>query len=117
VRLYRGRPNSPEERRLIPCIEALSQMNLLPIEVGEAATVLWFFAIEVDDLRYVERVTFTGFLDGAQVSCWEVPLDEKVSAFNSIGVDLPEPVITQKAHVSIKTKLKKTHNDGDSDGK
>lgn len=61
VRLYRGGPNRPEERRLIPCVEALSQMSLLPVEVGNAASVIWFFAVEVDDLRYVERVTFTGF--------------------------------------------------------
>ncbi|MBN6340005.1 peroxidase, partial [Escherichia coli] len=43
-------------------------MSLLPVEVGNAASVIWFFAVEVDDLRYVERVTFTGFLEGVQVS-------------------------------------------------
>ncbi|EPM5584604.1 peroxidase [Vibrio sp. V09_P4A23P171] len=116
VRLYRGKPSSPEERRLIPSIEALCQMSLLSVEVGDAAAILWFFAIEVDELRYVERVTFTGFLDGTQVSCWEVPLDEKVPAFNTIGVELPEPVATPKAPVYIKKKEEKAQNDGQSDG-
>ncbi|MGS0725250.1 hypothetical protein ACVBKF_03610 [Shewanella sp. 0m-11] len=117
VRLYRGTPSGPEERRLIPCIEAISQMSLLPVEVGEASAVLWFFAIEVDELRYVERVTFTGYLDGTQVSCWEIPLDEKVSAFHTINTELPEAVVTQKASVSIKIKEKKAQNDGAHDGK
>lgn len=116
VRLYRGKPSCPEERRLIPCIEALSQMSLLSPEVGDAATTLWFFAIEVDDFRYVERVTFTGFIDGAQVSCWEIPLDEKVSAFSSVGAELPEPVVTKKASVSIKKKEKIAPQDGASNG-
>ncbi|WP_217702279.1 peroxidase [Vibrio hepatarius] len=116
VRLYRGKPSCPEERRLIPCIEALSQMSLLDAEVGKAASILWFFAIEVDELRYVERVTFTGFLDGVQVSCWEIPLDEKVSALSSVDVELPEPVVTQKASVSIKAKENKAPKDGASNG-
>lgn len=112
VRLYRGVPSSPEERRLIPCVEALSQMSLLLDDVGNAASVIWFFAIEVDEFRYVDRVTFTGFLDGAQVSCWEIPLDEKVPAFGSVDSLLPEPVVTQKASVSIKTREKRDQNNG-----
>ncbi|EID0692369.1 peroxidase [Vibrio vulnificus] len=107
VRFFRGKPSCPEERRLIPSIEALSQMSLLPPEVGDAASIIWFFAVEVDEFRYVERVTFTGFLDGVQVSCWEIPLDEKVAAFSSIDAELPEPVKTQKASVSIKKKEEK----------
>ena len=116
VRLYRGEPNHPEERRLIPCVEALSQMSLLPIEVGSAASILWFFAVEVDDFRYVERVTFTGFLEGVQVSCLEIPLDERVPAFSSIDAELPEPVKTQKAPVSVKRKDKKAENDDPNNG-
>ena len=116
VRLYRGGPNRPEERRLIPCVEALSQMSLLPVEVGNAASVIWFFAVEVDDLRYVERVTFTGFLEGVQVSCWEIPLDERVPAFSSIDTELPEPVKTQKASISVKRKDKKAENDYSNNG-
>ncbi|HIF9436774.1 TPA: peroxidase [Photobacterium damselae] len=112
VRFYRGKPSNPEERRLIPCIEALSQMSLLPVEVGEAAAILWFFAVEVDEFRYVERVTFTGFLEGNQVSCWEIPLDEKVPIFTTVRANLPEPVVTQKASVSIKKKERKAQNDG-----
>ncbi|WP_255556965.1 hypothetical protein [Sodalis sp. dw_96] len=116
VRLYRGGPSRPEERRLIPCVEALSQMTLLPAEVGEAASILWFFAIEVDEFRYVERVTFTGFSDGVQVSCWEIPLDERVSAFSLTDAELPEPVKTQKASVSVKKKDKKAENDDSNNG-
>jgi hypothetical protein len=112
VRLYRGKPNSPEERRLIPCVEAVRQMNLLPVEVSAEASTLWFFAIEVDEFRYVERVTFTGYVNGAQVSCWEIPLDQKVPALSIIGVERPEPVLTQKASVSIKKKERKAQNDG-----
>ncbi|WP_199911641.1 peroxidase [Dongshaea marina] len=116
IRLYRGTPNSPEERRLIPCIEAMSQMSLLTVEVGDAASILWFFAIEVDELRYVERVTFTGYLDGAQVSCWEIPLDEKVAAFSALDKALPEAVPTQKAPVSIKNKEKVEQINGPNNG-
>lgn len=116
VRLYRGGANRPEERRLIPCVEALRQMSLLPAEVGNAASILWFYAIEVDELRYVERVTFTGFLEGVQVSCWEIPLDERVPAFSSIDAELPEPVKTQKAPISVKRKDKKAENDDSNNG-
>lgn len=113
VRLYRGRANSPEERRLIPSTEALSQMSLLPVQIGCSASILWFFAIEVDEFRYVERVTFTGFLDGVQVSYWEIPLDEKVTAMSDIDAKLPEPVKTEKASVFIKkrkTQYEDSHN-------
>ncbi|MGI3108646.1 hypothetical protein ACRRRU_14060 [Dickeya fangzhongdai] len=111
IRLYRGKPSSPEERRLIPSIEALSQMSLLEAEIGNIASVLWFFAIEVDESRYVERVTFSGFLDGVQVSCWEIPLDERVAAVGLLEVDLPEPIKIEKATVSVKKKVKKAEND------
>ncbi|MEI8667029.1 hypothetical protein P4S65_00900 [Pseudoalteromonas sp. B131b] len=114
VRLYRGQPSNPQERRLIPCEEATRQMSLLPVEVGNDANVLWFFAIEVDEFRYVERVTFTGYLDEVQVSCWEIPLNEHVPAFTSVNVDLPEPVLVQKASVSVKVKEKKAINDNGS---
>ncbi|WP_407333266.1 peroxidase [Enterovibrio sp. 27052020O] len=106
VRFFRGKPSNPEERRLIPCVEALSQMSLLPVEVGDAAAIVWFFAVEVDEFRYVERVTFTGFLDSVQVSCWDIPLDVKVASIGLVSSELPEPVITQKASVSIKVKEK-----------
>ncbi len=113
VRFFRGRPSCPEERRLIPCMEALSQMSLLPTDVGDAAKIIWFFAVEVDAFRYVERVSFTGFLDGVQVSCWEIPLDEKVPVFASVDAELPEPVKTEKASVSVKRKEKEEKlNDG-----
>lgn len=111
IRLYRGKPSSPEERRLIPSIEALSQMSLLEPEIGNIASVLWFFAIEVDEFRYVERVTFSGFLDGAQVSCWEIPLDERVAAVGLLEADLPEPIKIEKASVFVKKKVKKAEND------
>ncbi|WJT03287.1 hypothetical protein OCT50_00360 [Leclercia adecarboxylata] len=111
IRLYRGKPSSPEERRLIPSIEALSQMSLLEPEIGNIASALWFFAIEVDEFRYVERVTFSGFLDGAQVSCWEIPLDERVAALGLLEADLPEPIKIEKASVFVKKKVKKAEND------
>lgn len=117
VRLYRGRPTSPEERRLIPCIEALSQTSFLFEEIGDAASIVWFFAIEVDEFKYVERVTFTGFLEGTQVSCWEIPLDEKVSAISSIDAELPEPIKVEKPTISVKKKeKKKAENDDTHDG-
>ncbi|WP_258540246.1 hypothetical protein [Klebsiella variicola] len=117
VRLYRGKPDSPEERRLIPCYEALSQASFLFEEVGDAADIIWFFAIEVDEFRYVDRVTFTGFLEGAQVSCWEIPLNEKVPAISSIDAELPEPVKIEKPVVSVKKKEeKKAKNDDTNDG-
>ncbi|AYH50164.1 peroxidase [Dickeya fangzhongdai] len=86
-------------------------MSLLEAEIGNIASVLWFFAIEVDESRYVERVTFSGFLDGVQVSCWEIPLDERVAAVGLLEVDLPEPIKIEKATVSVKKKVKKAEND------
>ena len=116
VRLYRGKPSCPEERRLIPSIEALRQMSCLEPEVGDVAAVLWFFAIELDEMRYVERVTFVGFLEGQQISCWEIPLDERVVAFGPAMSELPQPVETKKASVSVKKKDKKAENDGEDNG-
>lgn len=116
VRFYKGNPTTPEERRLIPCPEATRQMTLLSPDIGSTANIVWFFAVEVDEFRYVEHVTFTGFLEGTQVSCWEIPLDEKVSAFNTISEDRPEPVKTQKASISIKKKEQKITNNLSSDG-
>lgn len=116
VRLYRGKPSCPEERRLIPSIEALRQMSWLEPEVGDVAAALWFFAIELDEMRYVERVTFVGFLEGQQISCWEIPLDERVSAFGPAISELPQPVETKKASVSVKKKDKKAENDGEDNG-
>ena len=46
---------------------------------------------EVDDFRYVERVTFTGVLEGMQISCWEIPLDKRVPAFSPIDTELILP--------------------------
>lgn len=117
VRFYRGQPSNPEERRLIPCVDALRQMSLLSEDVGEAASILWLFAVEVDEFRYVERVTFTGYLNGTQVSSREIPLDEKVPSFSISDNDLPKAVQTQKARVSIKKSIEKTaQNDGASNG-
>ncbi|MEX5731345.1 hypothetical protein [Providencia hangzhouensis] len=116
VRLYRGRPSCPEERRLIPCVEALSQMSLLPTEIGDAASIIWLFAVEVDEFRYVERVSITGFLDGSQVSSWEIPLDERVPAVGSIDAKLPESIKTPKAPISVKRKDKKAENDDSNNG-
>jgi hypothetical protein len=107
VRFYRGKPDSPEERRLIPCIEASRQMSLLSEDVGnDVASVIWFFAVELDELRYVERVSFTGFYNGAQVAYWEIPLDEKVMPLSLVDSALPAPSYTQKASVSVKVKKK-----------
>ncbi|EKN6012430.1 TPA: peroxidase [Yersinia enterocolitica] len=101
----------------MPCFEALSQTSFLFEEVGNAAEIIWFFAIEVDEFKYVDRVTFTGFLDGVQVSCWEIPLSEKVPAISSIDAELPEPVKVQKPVVSVKKKeKKKAENDETKDG-
>lgn len=103
IRLYRGRPSNPQERRLIPSIEALQQMSLLPIEDNTIASILWFFAVEVDNMHYVERISLTGFSNGMQISLWEIPLDEKVSAFSTVDDELPEPIKIEKAKVSIKS--------------
>lgn len=116
VRLYRGKPSSPEERRLIPSVEALKQMTLLEPDVGDVAAVLWFFAIEVDEMRYVERVTFVGFLNEEQVSCWEIPLDDRIPAFGPTDSELPQPIETKKASVSVKKKDKKAGNDDEDNG-
>ncbi|EFN7675847.1 peroxidase [Escherichia coli] len=95
----------------------MSQASFLFEEVGDAADIIWFFAIEVDEFRYVDRVTFTGFLEGAQVSCWEIPLNEKVPAISSIDAELPEPVKVEKPVVSVKKKEeKKAKNDDTNDG-
>lgn len=51
-----------------------------------------------------------------QVSCWEIPLDERVPAFSSIDTELPEPVKTQKASISVKRKDKKAENDYSNNG-
>lgn len=107
IRFYRGNPSTPEERRLMPSIEASRQMSLLTSDIGDIARICWFFAVEVDELKYVEHVTFVGFNDSELISHWEIPLYEKVRTLNSIDTDLPQPIEVQKASVSIKDKKQK----------
>ena len=78
--------------------------------------LLYFgFAIELDEMRYVERVTFVGFLEGQQISCWEIPLDERVPAFGPTMSELPQPVETKK-HQSLSKERQKAENDGKDNG-
>lgn len=111
IRLYRGTPSSPEEKRLIPCCEALNQMNFLYEEVGDYANTIWFFAIELDGSRYVDKVTFTGFLNDAQICCWEVPLDAMVPILTEVNVDSPAPIKLTKATAKIKIRKDKISNE------
>ncbi|WP_345853380.1 hypothetical protein [Shewanella algae] len=114
VRFYRGSPDNPQERRMIPCEAAMCQMELLSADIGDIASIQWFIAIEVDENRYAERVTFTGYDNGMQVSCWEVPLDVKPTALAGVTEQLPEPVKIKKARVSVKRKDK--NKDAQNDG-
>ncbi|PST65513.1 peroxidase [Shewanella algae] len=89
-------------------------MELLSADIGDIASIQWFIAIEVDENRYAERVTFTGYDNGMQVSCWEVPLDVKPTALAGVTEQLPEPVKIKKARVSVKRKDK--NKDAQNDG-
>ncbi len=108
IRMYRGRPETPFERRLIPCGEAVRQSHFLFEEVGEAALIRWFFVVEVDESKYVERISVTGFLNGQQVSCWEVPLNARVPVIAPVSDSLPQPAKQEKAKARIKRKVKET---------
>jgi hypothetical protein len=111
IRLYRGTPSCPEEKRLVPCYEALSQMSFLYDEVGDYASTVWFFAVELDDYRYVDKVTFTGFLNGTQICCWEIPLDASVPVLAEVNDDTPAPVKLPKATVKLKVNKDKISNE------
>jgi hypothetical protein len=105
VRMYRGSPNSPGKRRQIACPEAHRQMTFLFEDIGESSYIRWLFAVEVDSDRYVERITFTGYLNEEQVSSYEVPLEHTVPVLTKIKDALPEPIKLNKAKVSVKKKL------------
>lgn len=112
VRLYKGTPSSPTERRLIPCVEAMSQMNFLFEDVGDAASIIWLFAIEVTEDRYVDKITFTGYSNDVQVSSYEIPLNAQVPILADIDIDLPEPVKLGKPALGVKIKKKGQSNGG-----
>ncbi len=105
VRFYRGNPGNPEERRLIPSTEALSQMSLLPISESDAV-IIWMFAIETDELRYADKVTFCGFdsVTFEQVCLWEIPLQDKV--FTTPTPIAPKEPAVMKSPIEITIKKK-----------
>jgi hypothetical protein len=106
MRFYRGIPESPEERRLIPSIESRHQMSLLPVST-EIANILWFFVVETDEFKQVDKVTFTGFnLYNELVSLWEVPLNEKVKVQPYVVTKAPEAIVQQPVTLAVKSKKK-----------
>ncbi|KJG55149.1 hypothetical protein UA38_21280 [Photobacterium kishitanii] len=80
-------------------------MTFLFEDIGESSYIRWLFAVEVDSDRYVERITFTGYLNEEQVSSYEVPLEHTVPVLTKIKDALPEPIKLNKAKVSVKKKL------------
>ncbi|NRB62784.1 MAG: peroxidase [Saprospiraceae bacterium] len=79
-------------------------MSFMYDEVGDYASTVWFFAVELDDYKYVDKVTFTGFLNGTQICCWEIPLDASVPVLGEVNDDTPEPVKLPKATAKLKVK-------------
>ncbi len=104
ARMYRGSPNAPGTRRQIACAEAHRQMTFLFEDIGETSYIRWLFAVEVDRERYVEKVTFTGYLNEEQVSCYVIPLEEVVPVLNSIDAEVPQAARLDKAKVTVKRK-------------
>ncbi|GAK85876.1 hypothetical protein JCM19238_3466 [Vibrio ponticus] len=79
-------------------------MTFLFEDIGESSYIRWLFAVEVDSDRYVERITFTGYLNEEQVSAYEVPLEQSVPVLGKVTEALPEPAKLNKAKVSVKKK-------------
>ncbi|BBR57793.1 MULTISPECIES: peroxidase [Klebsiella] len=106
VRFYKGTPSTPEERRLIPCAEAVKQMSFIELEEPQHKDIIWFFVVEVDQFKYTESVTFVGYLNGLQVSSYEIPLDGLVPLLSSVpsteNNGTPEAVTLPKPKVSAK---------------
>ena len=106
VRFYKGAPSTPEERRLIPCVEAAKQMSFIELEEVQNKNIIWFFVVEVDQFKYTESVTFVGYLDGMQISSYEIPLDGLVPLLSSVPSsetnEAPEAVTLPKPKVSAK---------------
>lgn len=106
VRFYKGTPSTPEERRLIPCAQAVKQMSFIEITESKNKNIIWFFVVEVDQFKYTESVTFVGYLDGQQISSYEIPLDGLVPLLSSVDsletnktsepVSLPKPKVSAK---------------------
>jgi len=102
IRLYKGSPNSPLEKRLIPCAEAINQMNFLFDEVGDSSAIIWLFAIETNESRGVDKISLTGYYEGSQVSCYEVPLNKRVPSLGAIDKALPSPTGVKRVSINIK---------------
>jgi hypothetical protein len=113
VRFYRGVPTSIEERRLVKSLEASSQLSLLEVST-EIAAINWWFAVEVDEFKYADKVTFVGFNEeGIQVCLWDVPLQVSVSSLSAIdAISKPEAIKQSKPQVKLKSDEKnKKRND------
>lgn len=106
VRMYRGVASAPGKRRQRACPEALRQMTFLFEDIGESSSIRWLFAVETDSDRYVERITFTGYLNEEQISSYEIPLEQAVPVLSTIAAELPEAVKLDKAKVAVKIKTK-----------
>ena len=113
VRFYRGHPKTPEERRLIPSIEAMYQQSLLPIE-EPVASVLWFFAVETDSDHYADKITFSGFNPDTRdcICSWEVPLQDSVQTRPAAVGEKVEPVAKPEVTIRVKTKTADKRKNG-----
>lgn len=115
VRFYKGSPSCIEERRQIPCSEAVKQMSLLELDNPDYSRIIWYFVVETDQFKYAESVTFAGYLDGAQVSAYEIPLDGLVPLLSTISTSNNEDDVIDKSVKIPKPKVspKKPKQDDD----
>jgi len=110
--MYKGSPSCPEERRLIPSVEAMSQMSFLEPQIGDSANIMWFFVIEVDEELYADTISLVGFLDGVQVVDYPIQIEGFIPVMASVDKKLKEPIKLDKPAISIKTdKTEKARSD------
>jgi len=103
VRFYRGKPETPEERRLIPSIESMQQMSLLAVD-EPGANIIWFFVVQTDELKLAEKVTFAGFEHGQCVCMWDIPLEEEVDVPSVTAAEPPKAVVQKPVTLVVKKK-------------
>lgn len=116
VRFFRGVPTNIEERRLIKSIEAASQLSLLEVTF-DIADINWWFAVEVDEFKLADKVSFVGFDSiGQQVCLWEVPLQDTIPLLHSVDLIAKPPAVRQdkpKPKLKVAASKKKVNDEKD----
>ncbi len=106
VRFWKGEPDRLPSGKLIRSPEAMMQMELFPSE-GMADNLIWYFVLNTDHNKLVDRAFFVGYSEQNEVVVnWEIPMTSKVTLMTNIDDNLPASVELNSAVAKIRLKKK-----------